>query len=67
MTDLLSRIAPRCQPLEREEEHLEEKAESHPVLSLAGALAISGFGLVGAVSAATAAVTVPLCALLGLF
>lgn len=69
MTSLLDSVAPRCNTayVERDwEEECESALTTHPVLTFAGTLAVTGAGLVGAVSAVTMLVAVPLCTLAGI-
>lgn len=69
MSSLLDSVAPRCNTAYVEqdwEEECEGALQTHPVLTFAWTLAITGAGLVGAVSAVTALVAVPLCRLAGI-
>ena len=69
MTSLLDSVVPRCYATDVErdwEEECEGALQAHPVLTFAGALALTGFGLVLAVTLVTALTAVPLCTLLGI-
>lgn len=69
MTSLLDSVAPRCCASYAEQDWEEECAnalQTHPVLTFAGTLAVTGIGVVFAVVLFTVLAAVPLCALMGI-
>lgn len=69
MTSLLDSVAPRCYAAYEErdwEEECESALQTHPALTFAATLAVTGIGLVFAVVLFTALAAIPLCALAGI-